>query len=140
MPRPQKPIAGGIQATALQLGGVIGTSVLGSILTSQVGSTLVGNLQAAGVPTPLARRFLAAKQLVAQGLAPHVPGAPAPLQAAFTTASHQAFISGLHLALAVAAGVCLVTAVLGAFVERPACDIEALSEEDRRQPLQRRPA
>ncbi|MDA8037839.1 MAG: MFS transporter [Actinomycetota bacterium] len=140
-PPAEAGIAGGIQATGLQLGGVLGTSVLGSILTSQVGSTLVGNLQAAGVPTPLARRFLAAKQLVAQGLAPHVPGAPAPLQAAVTGASHQAFMSGLHLALAVAAGVCLVTAVLGVFVERPEPEIEAPADEGPEQILEgRRPA
>lgn len=128
-PPAEAGIAGGIQATGLQLGGVLGTSVLGSILASRVGSTLVAKLGAAGVPAPVARRFLAAKQLVAQGLAPHVPGAPAPLQAAVTGASHGAFMSGLHLALAVAAAVCLVTAALGVFVDRPKLEIEAPADE-----------
>ena len=125
-PSAEAGIAGGIQATGLQLGGVLGTSVLGSILASRVGSTLVANLGAAGVSAPVARRLLAAKQLVAQGLSPHLPrGTPARLQAAVTGASHDAYMSGLHLALGVAAAACLVTAALGVFVDRPEPEIDA---------------
>jgi hypothetical protein len=37
-------VAGGLQSTAVQLGGVMGTTILGSVLTSRVGSVLVGQL------------------------------------------------------------------------------------------------
>ena len=126
-PPEEAGIAGGIQATGLQLGGVLGTSVLGSILASRVGTVVISKLDTAGVPAPLARHLVAAKQLVAQGLAPHLPKAPAPLQGAVTSGSHAAFMSGLHLALAVAAAVCLATAALGVFVTRP--DPELPSEK-----------
>ena len=33
-------VAGGLQSTAVQLGGVLGTTILGSVLSSRVGSTL----------------------------------------------------------------------------------------------------
>ena len=117
-PPEEAGIAGGIQTTGLQLGGVLGTSVLGAILAGRVGTVITSRLDAAGVPAPLARQLLGAKQLIAQGLAPHLPGATAQLQTAVNTASQVAFMSGLHLALGVAAGVCLATAVLGAFIPR----------------------
>ena len=66
-------IAGGLQSTAVQLGGVLGTTILGSILSSRVGSVLVGELTGAGVPAPVAGELRAAKELVAQGVTP--PGA-----------------------------------------------------------------
>ncbi len=118
-PPEEAGIAGGIQATGLQLGGVLGTSVLGSVLASHVGTVIGANLTAAGVPAPIAHQLVAAKQLIAQGLAPQMPGATAQLQAAVTAASQGAFMSGLHLALVIAAVVCLATAVLGAFITRP---------------------
>ncbi|MHB2028570.1 MAG: MFS transporter [Acidimicrobiales bacterium] len=118
-PPEEAGIAGGIQATGLQLGGVLGTSVLGSVLASHVGTVIVADLAAAGVPAPLAHQLVAAKQLIAEGLAPHVPGASVQLQAAVTAASQGAFMSGLHLALVIAAVVCLATAALGAFITRP---------------------
>ena len=118
-PPAEAGIAGGLQATGLQVGGALGASVLGSILTTRVGAALVPALRNAGVPLPIARHLAAAKQLVAEGLAPTGNSIPAPLQPAITSASHAAFMSGLHLALLVAMIVCLATAALGAFVTRP---------------------
>src|SRR6201999_539676 len=43
-------VASGLQSTAIQVGGVMGTAILGSVLTRQVGSVLVEKLTAAGVP------------------------------------------------------------------------------------------
>ncbi len=63
-------VAGGLQSTALQLGGVLGTTILGSVVSSRVGSVLVDRLTSAGTPAPLAGKLAAAKELVAQGLAP----------------------------------------------------------------------
>jgi EmrB/QacA subfamily drug resistance transporter len=109
-------IAGGIQAYGLQLGGVLGASVLGSVLSSRVGTVLVSSLRSSGVPAPLTAKLIAAKPLVAEGIAPHVAGIPAQLQAAITAGSDSAFMSGLHFALVVGACVCALTVVLGLFV------------------------
>jgi EmrB/QacA subfamily drug resistance transporter len=113
-------VAGGIQSTATQLGGVIGTAILGSVLTTQVGASLVGKLVGAGTPAPVAHQLKAAgvAQLVGQGLAPAIPHAPAQLQAAITAGSHLAFMSGLHTALVVAALVAFVAALLALTVRR----------------------
>ena len=43
-------VAGGLQSTSVQLGAVLGTTILGSVLSSKVGSTLVDKLTAAGTP------------------------------------------------------------------------------------------
>ena len=111
-------IAGGLQTTAVQLGGVLGTAILGSVLTSRVGSVLVGDLTAAGAPAPIAEKFSAAKELVSQGVAPTVPGMPAPLAHAVASGSHEAFMSGLQTSMLVAAITAAVGAVLALFVRR----------------------
>jgi len=113
-------VAGGIQSTATQLGGVIGTAILGSVLTTQVGASLVGKLVGAGAPASVAHQLKAAgvAQLVGQGLAPTLPRAPARLQAAVTEGSRLAFMSGLHTALVVAALIAFVAAVLALSVRR----------------------
>lgn len=111
-------VAGGLQSTAVQLGGVLGTTILGSVLSSRVGSVLFGELTAAGTPEPVAAKLGPAKQLVAQGVAPSIPGAPAQLSAAIAEGSHTAFMTGLHTSLTVAAIAAGVGAVLALFVRR----------------------
>jgi predicted MFS family arabinose efflux permease len=111
-------VAGGLQSTAVQLGGVLGTTILGSVLASRVGSVLFGELTAAGTPELVAAKLGPAKQLVAQGVAPSIPGAPAQLSAAIAGGSHTAFMTGLHTSLTVAAIGAGVGAVLALFVRR----------------------
>ncbi|MDA8275931.1 MAG: MFS transporter [Actinomycetota bacterium] len=117
-PRDDAGVAGGLQSTALQLGGVLGTSILGSVLVTRVGSALVGSLVGAGVPGALATRLHATTELVAQGAAPTFPGAPARLQQAVVAGSHHAFMTGLHIAILVAAVAAFVAAVLGLLLQR----------------------
>jgi EmrB/QacA subfamily drug resistance transporter len=109
-------IAGGLQSTALQIGGVLGTSVLGSVLTTRVGDTLFTKLTEAGVPAALASKLGAAQQLVGQGAAPQLPDIPPALQRAIDSGSHAAFMSGLHLAVIVAAGVSFAAIFVGLLV------------------------
>ncbi|NEB68929.1 MFS transporter, partial [Streptomyces fulvissimus] len=47
-------VAGGLQSTALQVGGALGTSVLISLISSRVSSTFGAELATAGVPAPAA--------------------------------------------------------------------------------------
>ncbi|OBG27572.1 MFS transporter [Mycobacterium sp. 852002-51057_SCH5723018] len=111
-------LAGGLQSTAVQLGGVLGTTILGSVLSSRVGSVLFDQLTGAGVPATVAAKVTAAKELVAQGVSPTVPGMSAPLAHAVAQGSHSAFMVGLHASMVVAAVAAAVGAVLALFVGR----------------------
>jgi EmrB/QacA subfamily drug resistance transporter len=111
-------VAGGLQSTAVQLGGVLGTTILGSVVSSRVGSVLVSDLADAGTPQPIAERLSAAKELVAQGVTPTVPGMPAPMMQAVATGSHNAFMFGLQTSMMVAAFTAAAGAVVALFVRR----------------------
>ncbi len=110
-------IAGGLQSTSLQIGGVLGTSVLGSVLTTRVGDTLFAKLTEAGVPAAVADKLAAAQQLVAQGVAPQVAGGPPELQRAIDAGSQASFMSGLHIAVLVAACVSFAAVFVGLLVQ-----------------------
>ncbi|KAA6212029.1 DHA2 family efflux MFS transporter permease subunit [Streptomyces albofaciens JCM 4342] len=105
-------VAGGLQATALQVGGALGTSVLVSLIAGRVDATLTGELASAGVPAPAAAGLLEAKDTVAMGVAPVPTPAPAQLKQAITEGSHQAFMNGVHCAVLVAGVLCVLGAVL----------------------------
>ncbi|WP_320772841.1 MFS transporter [Streptomyces sp. CRN 30] len=105
-------VAGGLQATTLQIGGALGTSVLVSLISSKVGSTLTGELTGAGVPAALAEKLRSAEDAVAMGVAPVSGDMPAALRAAVTEASGQAFLNGVHLAVVVTGVLCLAGAAL----------------------------
>ncbi|MEZ7124040.1 MFS transporter [Nonomuraea sp. AD125B] len=105
-------VAGGLQSTALQIGGALGTSVLVSLIGSRVSGTLTGELAAVGVPG--AEGFRAAEDAVAMGVAPVTPDMPAQLRAAVTEGAHQAFMNGVHTAALVTAVVCAAAAVVAA--------------------------
>jgi MFS family permease len=104
-------VAGGLQATSLQIGGALGTSVLVSIISSRVGSTLTD----AGVPHSAAARFEEAKDAVTMGVAPVSDAMPAQLRTAVVEGSHTAFMNGVHTAVLVTGILALVGAALAAF-------------------------
>ena len=109
-------VAGGLQSTSVQLGAVLGTTILGSVLSSRVGATLQDSLTGRGVPLSIAEKLAPAKELVAKGLSPTVPGAREQLSAAIVSGSHDAFMAGLQLSLGVGAAAAAVGAVLALFV------------------------
>lgn len=109
-------VAGGLQSTAVQLGGVLGTTILGSVMSGRVGAVLFDKLVAAGTPVPVAIKLGVAKQVVAQGVTP--PGLPAPLAGAVTRGGHDAFMAGLQVSMIVAAATAAVGAVLAMRVRR----------------------
>lgn len=111
-------VAGGMQSTFMQLGGVLGSAVLGSVLASRVGGILVDKLTEAGVPGAVAPKFLAAKEYISQGVAPVPAGTPGPLAEAITAGSHAAFMSGLHVALIVAAALAFLGAAVAPLIRR----------------------
>jgi EmrB/QacA subfamily drug resistance transporter len=111
-------LAGGLQSTANQLGGVLGTAVLGSVIVSGVSSALAGNLADAGVSGAAARAVEGQTELIAQGVAPVGPDTPAALAQAITDASFQSFMDGLHTAMYVSAGLALLSAIIALLVSR----------------------
>ena len=112
-------VAGGIQTTSIQLGGVLGTAVCGSILAAAVSSALKSDLVTRGVPRALTQRLIHQGAVVSQGLAPVPHGAPAGLADAVTAGSHAAFMTGLHTTMLVAGFVALVGAAMGPLLRRP---------------------
>ena len=97
---------------------MLGTSVLGSILVSSVGSVLGAKLSEAGVHGATAQAVLAQKDIVGSGIAPVSARMPHELQQAITTASDAAFLHGLHTAMTVGAALAFAGALLGLLVQR----------------------
>lgn len=91
-------LAGGLQGIAMQLGGVLGSSVIGSVLAARVSAVL---------PHP----FPLPGPVVDQGAVP--AGTPP----AIAATAHAAFLSGLHFALLFGALATLIGAACGPFVK-----------------------
>lgn len=130
IPEDDAGVAGGIQTTSIQLGGVLGTAVCGSILGTSVGAVLGSDLIANGVPHVLAHQLVHQGALVSEGLAPVPVGASGKLAEAITEGSHAAFMTGLHTTMLVAGFVALAGAALGPLM-RP----ERGGEEEARVPV-----
>lgn len=94
-------VAGGFQATSLQLGGALGTSVLSAVVSAGVLSGTAG----LGLD-------VAARQGLAQGIVPSGLGAAA------SATARDAFLGGMHTAFVVAAVVAIVVGVLAAVFVR----------------------
>jgi EmrB/QacA subfamily drug resistance transporter len=115
-------LAGGLQGIAVQLGGVLGSSILGSILAARVTGVLPGELASHGLPASVAAGVTAQKTLVDQGTVPAVGGAT--WHAAVAEVTHHAFLSGLRLAMIVGAVATLVGTACGPFVRRSLPPVE----------------
>jgi EmrB/QacA subfamily drug resistance transporter len=118
-PEDDAGVAGGIQTTAIQLGGVLGTAVCGSILAASVAGVLYADLKDKGVPRAIAHSLSKQGSVVSEGLAPVPKGTSSHLAEAITAGSHSAFMTGLHTTMFVAGSVALVGAVMGLFVRTP---------------------
>ncbi len=91
-------LAGGLQGVAMQLGGVLGSSIIGSVLAARVDAVLPPSF-----PLP--------RLVVDQGMVP--PGTPP----ALAETAHAAFLSGLHVALVFGGLATLIGALCGPFVK-----------------------
>jgi EmrB/QacA subfamily drug resistance transporter len=111
-PRELAGVAGGLQSTAMQVGGTFGTAVLGAVMSGRVSSLLPASWQAAHLPALGPAQLAQVKSAVEVGVAPVTPSTPAGIVRAITTISHDAFSSGMHTAFLVAAAVALAGAVI----------------------------
>ncbi|GAA2361105.1 MFS transporter [Dactylosporangium salmoneum] len=115
-------VAGGLQTTANQLGGVLGTTVFGTVIATIVARTLPAQLHRAGVPDAVADQVLAHKGLAEQGIAPldahlnHSAQTDDLATATITRATEHAFMSGMHTVMWVGAGIALLSALLALLI------------------------
>ncbi|MGW5426252.1 MFS transporter [Streptomyces sp. NPDC004059] len=117
-------VAGGLQQAAMQIGGSLGTAVLGAVMASKVDSDLPGNWTGAGLPQLTPGQLDKASEAVQVGVAPVPKGVPDQIAAKITEVAHHTFISGMSLASLVAAGVAAV-AVLVALLTKRGANAEA---------------
>jgi EmrB/QacA subfamily drug resistance transporter len=112
-------VAGGLQSTAMQVGGTLGTAILGSVMSVKVASLLPARWNAAHLPPLTPAQLGQVKSLVSVGAAPVKPGIPAQTAGLITRISHETFTSGMNAAFLTAAAVALAGAVI-ALLTRPA--------------------
>jgi EmrB/QacA subfamily drug resistance transporter len=113
-------VASGLQSTAMQLGGTLGTAILGSIMTARVDSLLPVRWAAAGLPHLSGAELAQAESAVSVGLAPVSSKIPAEIAATITRVSHGVFTSGMSTAFLVAGIVAVAGALVALLTRRPA--------------------
>jgi len=111
-------VAGGLQQAAMQIGGSLGTAVLGAVMASKVDGDLAGNWADAKLPPLTPAQLDQASEAVQVGAAPVAKGTPAALAEKITAVAHDTFISGMSLACLVAAGVALVAVFVALLTKR----------------------
>jgi len=111
-------VAGGLQQAAMQIGGSLGTAVLGAVMASKVDGDLPGNWTDAGLPKLTPAQLAQASEAVQVGVAPIAKGTPDAIAAKITGVAHDTFISGMSLASLVAAGVATVAILVALLTKR----------------------
>ncbi len=117
-------VAGGLQQAAMQIGGSLGTAVLGAIMASKVDNSLADNWAGAGLPPIPEAQFGQAAEAVQSGAAPVAPNTPPEIAAKITDVAHDTFMSGMGLASLTAAGVAVV-AIFVALLTKKGANAEA---------------
>ncbi|WP_067962796.1 MFS transporter [Nocardiopsis trehalosi] len=110
-------VASGMQQAAMQLGGSLGTAILGAVLSLTIVGAVPGHYADAGLDRPTAAEAAAMQSTISQGGAVVPEGATEQVAAAVTRASNLAFIDGLHLAFGISAAVMVAAAVLASFMK-----------------------
>ncbi|MEU1314500.1 MFS transporter [Streptomyces tibetensis] len=111
-------VAGGLQQAAMQIGGSLGTAVLGAVMASKVNSDLAGNWEKAGLPPLTPEQEHQASEAVQVGVPPVAPGTPDAIAVKITGVAHDTFISGMSAASLVAAGVAVVAVLVALLTKR----------------------
>jgi EmrB/QacA subfamily drug resistance transporter len=109
-------VAGGLQQVAMQVGGALGTSVLGAVMTAEVASVLPGHTRDAGLPTPTGAQVGAMKGAISQGVPPVPAHTPPHVAGLLVRVSDLSFIDGMHAAFEVGAGIAFAAVLLSLLV------------------------
>ncbi|MFD5108809.1 MFS transporter [Streptomyces cinereoruber] len=112
-------VAGGLQQAAMQVGGALGTAVLGAVMSSKVSGVFADNWKAAGIPAPVNPQL---EQAAEFGMAPpelaKAPGMTPDLVQVITKVIHDTFLQGMGLAFTVAGVVAVVAAAVAVLTKR----------------------
>ncbi|GEB50280.1 MULTISPECIES: MFS transporter [Streptomyces] len=112
-------VAGGLQQAAMQVGGSLGTAVLGAVMASRVGDELPQKWAEAKLPPLPAEQETGLKKAAEVGMAPPAPsGTPERIVEATRHVVHDSFISGMSLAFICAGIVAVVAAGVAVFTSR----------------------
>jgi EmrB/QacA subfamily drug resistance transporter len=109
-------VAGGLQSTAMQIGGTLGTAVLGAVMSARISSLLPASWQAAHLPALTAAQQAGVESAVSVGAAPVTSSTPPQVARVITDISHATFAAGMHTAFLVAAAVALAGALIGLLI------------------------
>jgi EmrB/QacA subfamily drug resistance transporter len=111
-------VAGGLQSTAMQVGGTIGTAVLGAVMAARIDSLLPARWAGAHLPALTPDQLAGLKGATSVGVAAVPHGTPAGIAEVITTVIHATFISGMDAAFTVAAVVALAGAGIALLTRR----------------------
>lgn len=116
-------VAGGLQQAAMQVGGSLGTAVLGAVMASRAGGVVGEKWAEAGLPPLKAQQAEQLEDAAAVGFAPPAPaGTPEKIADLMASVVHDAFISGMGLAFTCAGIVAVLAAGVAVFTKRGAHD------------------
>jgi EmrB/QacA subfamily drug resistance transporter len=118
-------VAGGLQSTAMQVGGALGTAVLGAVMSAKISAMLPGSWHAAHLPPLSTAQLASVKSAVSVGAAPVTGNTPSRLAGEITRISHATFTAGMQNAFLVAAAVALAGAVIALITRRGTGTTEA---------------
>ncbi|GAA3396039.1 MFS transporter [Streptomyces roseoviridis] len=114
-------VAGGLQQAAMQVGGALGTAVLGAVMASKVSGSFADNWKDAGIPVPADPRL---EQAAEFGMVPpelaKAPGMTPDMLSAIGKVIHETFLQGMGLAFTVAGAVAVVAALVATLTKRGA--------------------
>lgn len=110
-------VAGGMTTTAMQVGGVLGTSVLGAVMSAKVAHLLPLRWAEAHLPALVGQKLAEAKSVVSVGVAPVAPGTPHQVAAVITGIAHSTFMSGLDAAFLIASIAALAAAAVALLIK-----------------------
>ncbi|HEY4018108.1 MAG TPA: MFS transporter, partial [Pseudonocardiaceae bacterium] len=105
-------VASGLQSTSMQLGGTLGTAVLGAVMSSRIADLFPAQWAAAHLPPLSAAASTQAQGAISVGVAPIAPGTPGPVAQVITQIAHNTFVDGMHSAFLISA----IVALCGAFI------------------------
>ncbi|MFB7030656.1 MULTISPECIES: MFS transporter [unclassified Streptomyces] len=112
-------VAGGLQQAAMQVGGALGTAVLGAVMSSKVSGVFADNWKAAGIPAPPNPQL---EQAAEFGMVPpelaKAPGMTPDLVQVIGGVIHDTFLQGMGLAFTVAGVVAVVAAGVALLTKR----------------------
>ena len=111
-------VAGGLQSTAMQLGGALGTAVLGAVMSAKISTMLPASWHAAHLPPLSPAQLAQVKSAVSVGAAPVTGNTPPQVASQIIRISHATFTAGMHNAFLVAAAVALAGAVIALITRR----------------------